>query len=105
MKPDIVPRKNSPGVDSIISSNSTEVKEGMNYLKSYYKTLSFEQRKHKLLSKPVTAPLYTRMQRAQDETPLIEPTVRGIYNQIEIESELYKMTVDAKTAWNQTVRK
>ena len=45
------------------------------------------------------------MQRAQDETPLIEPTVRGIYNQIEIESELYKTTVDAKTAWNQTVRK
>ncbi len=88
-------RTNSPGIDSIISTNSAEVKEGMNYLKDYYKTLSFNKKKRNLLSKPVTAPLYTRMQRAQEETPLIEPKVRGMYNQIEIESELFNTTVDA----------
>jgi hypothetical protein len=38
----------------------------MEILQDYYKTLNLEKKKPTLLTKPVTAPLYTRMIRETD---------------------------------------
>ncbi len=74
----------------------------MAILKTYYESLAQDKKKKVLPIKPLSTPLYTKMVRQQNVTPLICPKSKGRYNQVQQEIEALKVMLETKTAWEQT---